>query len=61
MGNVVTERPIKGPITWSIFNPGVELSPVDRLKFFMITWKISTPGLKCYTFPPLEVTKSGKF
>ena len=32
---------IKGPITWSIFNPGVELSPVNRVA---ITWTISTPG-----------------
>ncbi len=23
---------IKGPLTWSIFNPGVELSPVDRVE-----------------------------
>ena len=23
---------LKGPITWNIFNPGVELSPVDRVK-----------------------------
>jgi hypothetical protein len=41
----------KGPITWSIFNPGVELSPVKLtgLKIFAITWTISTPGLKRYT------------
>jgi hypothetical protein len=25
-------RPPKGPITWSIFNPGVELSPVNRVE-----------------------------
>ena len=41
---------IKGPITWSIFNPGVELSPVNRVEiFFDYTWTISTPGLKRYT------------
>jgi hypothetical protein len=32
----------------------VELSPVNRVEFFAITWTISTLGLKCYMqFPAL--------
>ncbi len=49
----------EGPITWSIFNPGVELSPVDRVEILYDYMEDFNPGpgLKCYTFPPLEVTK----
>ncbi len=44
----------KGPIIWSIFNPGVEFSPVDRVEIsaLLVTQardhmaKSSTPGLK---------------
>jgi hypothetical protein len=41
----------RGPITWRTFNPGVELSPVNRVEIFCdyCTWTISTPGLKRYT------------
>ncbi len=40
------------------FQPlGLNSALLTGLKFFTITWKISTPGLKCYTFPPLEVKK----
>jgi hypothetical protein len=28
------DKKTKGPITWRIFNPGVELSPVDRVENF---------------------------
>jgi hypothetical protein len=49
----------KGPITWSIFNPGVELSPVYRVEISALSViqnsirvkravhdKIFNPGLK---------------
>jgi hypothetical protein len=39
----------KGPITWSIFNPGVELSPVNRVENFNDDFN---PGVETlyYTF-----------
>jgi hypothetical protein len=49
MYSSLQEKQLKGPITWSIFNPGVELSLLNRVEIFAITWTISTPGLKRYT------------
>ena len=34
-------------------SPGLNSALLTGLKFFAITWTISTPGLKCYTFPTL--------
>jgi hypothetical protein len=42
----------KGPITWSIFNPGVELSPVNRVEIFCDYMDDFNPGVETlyYTF-----------
>ena len=42
----------KGPITWNIFNPGVELSPVNRVEFFCEYMDDFNPGVETlyYTF-----------
>jgi hypothetical protein len=42
----------KGPITWRIFNPGVELSPVNRVEFFCDYMDDFNPGVETlyYTF-----------
>ena len=42
----------KGPITWRIFNPGVELSPVNRVEIFCDYMDDFNPGVETlyYTF-----------
>jgi hypothetical protein len=42
----------KGPITWSIFNPGVEFSPVDRVEIFCDYMDDFNPSVETlyYTF-----------
>jgi hypothetical protein len=42
----------KGPITWSIFNPGIELSPVNRVEIFCDYMDDFNPGVETlyYTF-----------
>ena len=44
--------PTMGPITWSIFNPGVELSPVNRVEIFCDYMDDFNPGVETlyYTF-----------
>ena len=49
--------PLRGRLHGAFSTPGLNSALLTGLKFFTITWKISTPGLKYYTFPPLEVTK----
>jgi hypothetical protein len=46
------KRAFKGPITWSIFNPGVELSPVNRVEMFCDYMDDFNPGVETlyYTF-----------
>jgi hypothetical protein len=39
-------RETKGPITWSIFNPGVELSPVNRVEIFCDYMDDFNPGVE---------------
>jgi hypothetical protein len=43
---------IKGPITWRTFNPGVELSPVNRVEIFCDYMDDFNPGVETlyYTF-----------
>jgi hypothetical protein len=36
----------KGPITWRIFNPGVELSPVNRVEIFCDYMDDFNPGVE---------------
>jgi nitrate/TMAO reductase-like tetraheme cytochrome c subunit len=42
----------KGPITWRTFNPGVELSPVNRVEIFCDYMDDFNPGVETlyYTF-----------
>ena len=40
------EQLTKGPITWSIFNPGVELSPVNRVEIFCDYMDDFNPGVE---------------
>jgi hypothetical protein len=42
----------KGPITWRTFNPGVELSPVNRVDIFCDYMDDFNPGVETlhYTF-----------
>jgi hypothetical protein len=42
----------KGPITWRTFNPGVELSPVNRVEIFCDYIDDFNPGVETlyYTF-----------
>jgi hypothetical protein len=45
-------RAFKGPITWRTFNPGVELSPVNRVEIFCDYMDDFNPGVETlyYTF-----------
>jgi hypothetical protein len=45
-------EPPKGPITWRTFNPGVELSPVNRVEIFCDYMDDFNPGVETlyYTF-----------
>ncbi len=41
------------PITWSIFNPGVELSPVDRVEILYDYMKDFNPGVEMIYVPAI--------
>ncbi len=42
-----------GPITWSIFNPGVELSPVDRIEILYDYMEDFNPGVEILYVPAI--------
>ncbi len=48
---------IKGAITWSIFNPGVELSPVDRVEILYDYMEDCNPGVEMLYVPAIGSNK----
>ncbi len=47
----------KGPITWSIFNPGVELSPVDRVEILYDYMEDFNPEVEMLYIPAIGSNK----
>ena len=42
------EAMLRGQLHGAFSTPGLNSDLLTELKFFTITWKISTPGLKCF-------------
>jgi hypothetical protein len=56
----VFEAYTKGPITWRTFNPGVELSPVNRIEIFCDYMDDFNPGFETLYYTFLALIRGSK-